>query len=372
MPAVCGIWNNIFCRGGGGSSSGGGDSSSGGGGSSSGSGGGDASGSGGGGGSSRGGGDSRGGGSFSGQNGRAGSNTPASNASATASPAPAPGAAAMAPTNLIVPELRLTPVATQYDLRAIAIPQGTVLYHDHTVPSLEPSFLYHFRQASTQARSAKLAAMRADLQEVSAAEPGAKFVVFSQFQGVLDAAAAALRLDGIGHVTIGGSADARRRQNAVVSFSTDRAVRAILLTTGAAAAGLTLTAAHVLYMLDPSPSAADEAQSLARAHRIGQTQAVRCVIFYMRNSVEERLLALRNDSGDGGASSGGGAGSGGGSGSGGGTAGGGASSGDGGASSGGGAGSGGGGGGGGRRGGGRRRGYGGRGRGARRRRGGDA
>lgn len=34
--------------------------------------------------------------------------------------------------------------------------------------------------------------------------------------------------------------------------------------------GLTLTAASTVYMLDPVWSAADEAQALNRAHRIGQ------------------------------------------------------------------------------------------------------
>ncbi|CAN0468794.1 unnamed protein product, partial [Hapterophycus canaliculatus] len=60
------------------------------------------------------------------------------------------------------------------------------------------------------------------------------------------------------------------------------------------AAGLTLTAASTVYMLDPVWSAADEAQALNRAHRIGQTHTVRCVVFYMKDSVEERLLALRH------------------------------------------------------------------------------
>lgn len=44
-------------------------------------------------------------------------------------------------------------------------------------------------------------------------------------------------------------------------------LQVFLLSIGSAAAGLTLTAANVVYMLDPCPSAADEAQALNRAHR---------------------------------------------------------------------------------------------------------
>lgn len=51
--------------------------------------------------------------------------------------------------------------------------------------------------------------------------------------------------------------------------------------------------ANVLYMVDPCFSLADEAQALNRAHRIGQTRKVRCVIFFVRGTVEERMLALR-------------------------------------------------------------------------------
>jgi hypothetical protein len=46
-------------------------------------------------------------------------------------------------------------------------------------------------------------------------------------------------------------------------------------------------------MLEPTHNAAEEAQALNRVHRIGQTHAVRCVIFYVKNSIEERVLALR-------------------------------------------------------------------------------
>lgn len=65
---------------------------------------------------------------------------------------------------------------------------------------------------------------------------------------------------------------------------------------GAGAVGLTLTAANVLYLMEPSHSLADEAQALNRAHRIGQTRPVRCVIFFARGTVEERMLALRKSS----------------------------------------------------------------------------
>ena len=65
-------------------------------------------------------------------------------------------------------------------------------------------------------------------------------------------------------------------------------MHAILVSIGAGAAGLTLTAANHVFLLEPCLNAADEAQALNRAHRIGQTRAVRSVIFFTRGTVEER------------------------------------------------------------------------------------
>jgi hypothetical protein len=50
-------------------------------------------------------------------------------------------------------------------------------------------------------------------------------------------------------------------------------------------------------MLEPLANAAEEAQALSRVHRIGQTHPVRCVIFYAKNTYEERLLSQRQKAG---------------------------------------------------------------------------
>ena len=63
---------------------------------------------------------------------------------------------------------------------------------------------------------------------------------------------------------------------------------------GAAAAGLTLTAASTVVLLEPLLCASDEAQAVNRCHRLGQTAPVVNIIqLYVTHSVEERLLAYR-------------------------------------------------------------------------------
>jgi hypothetical protein len=50
---------------------------------------------------------------------------------------------------------------------------------------------------------------------------------------------------------------------------------------GTAAAGLTLTQADLVVLLEPFLSPGDEAQAANRVHRIGQTRPVRCVTYYV-------------------------------------------------------------------------------------------
>jgi E3 ubiquitin-protein ligase SHPRH len=54
-----------------------------------------------------------------------------------------------------------------------------------------------------------------------------------------------------------------------------------------------LTHADLVILLEPFLSPGDEAQAANRAHRIGQTRPVRCVTYFVRGTVEERLLAFR-------------------------------------------------------------------------------
>ena len=50
-------------------------------------------------------------------------------------------------------------------------------------------------------------------------------------------------------------------------------------------------------MLEPCLHVSDEAQALRRCHRVGQSMEspIRCVVLYVCESIEERLLANRKD-----------------------------------------------------------------------------
>ena len=171
----------------------------------------------------------------------------------------------------------------------------------------------------------------ADLRE-ALNRPGAagKVVVFSQQRDALAHADAALTGEGIGTESVGvkgvrsaardgavaggGAGKQGDYEGAIQRFRDDPDVKVLLLHAGSAAAGLTLTQADLVVLLEPFLSAGDEAQAANRVHRIGQTRPVRCVTYFVEGTVEERLLAYRQrqtEFGGGGGGCGGGGGEGG-------------------------------------------------------------
>jgi SNF2 family DNA or RNA helicase len=71
-------------------------------------------------------------------------------------------------------------------------------------------------------------------------------------------------------------------------------VPVLLVQSGAAASGLTLTVASKLFIMEPFLRVEEEQQAYARLHRFGQTSAVQVRCYFHPVSVESRLLAWRN------------------------------------------------------------------------------
>ena len=214
---------------------------------------------------------------------------------------------------------RFSPAPTLASFARLPLPPGEDPgdHRDGRYPALSMDggrFLAHVHRACMR-RSPKIAALVADLREAFA-KPGAsgKAVVFSQLRDALACAAEALTWEGFGNALVDGNASrgpasaAPSRTNeanggpvrpedaaarAVARFREDPECRVLLLHAGSAAAGLTLTHADLVVLLEPFLSPGDEAQAANRVHRIGQTRAVRCVTYFVRGTVEERLLAFR-------------------------------------------------------------------------------
>ena len=115
--------------------------------------------------------------------------------------------------------------------------------------------------------------------------------MFSQFTGHLDLVEAALKDSGVRLLRLDGSTPANERARRVAAFQAGEA-ELFLISLKAGGFGLNLTGADYVIHLDPWWNPAVEDQATDRAHRIGQTMPVTVYRLVMKDSIEEKILAL--------------------------------------------------------------------------------
>ena len=120
-----------------------------------------------------------------------------------------------------------------------------------------------------------------------------KVLVFSQFTGMLQLIADALKKDAVPFLYLDASTKAEHRQGLVQQFQTTDDAKIFLISLKAGGVGLTLTAADYVYLVDPWWNPAAEQQAIDRTHRIGQQQKVFAYKMICRDTVEEKILALQ-------------------------------------------------------------------------------
>lgn len=192
-----------------------------------------------------------------------------------------------------IPQVGCPPAADEATLQRLPVPFACG--RDNSLPSLEPAFLAHYRNTS-MVPSAKMRALVGILESTLSSDPSAKFVVFSQFP--FTTVKPCLDQHGFACVSVTAQCKMADRQQAVGAFSSDPDVKVILVGMGVGAAGLTLTAASTLILLEPSHNLGDEAQAMSRIHRIGQAaSSVEIFVLFTPRTVEERMLKVRQDQG---------------------------------------------------------------------------
>ena len=136
--------------------------------------------------------------------------------------------------------------------------------------------------------SAKLDVLVEHLAEITA--EGHKALVFSQFTSFLTRVRS--RLDDVGIATTYLDGTTRDRAGVIDKFrSGDSPVFLISLKAGGT--GLTLTEADYVFVLDPWWNPAAEAQAVDRAHRIGQERTVMVYRLVAVDTIEEKVMELK-------------------------------------------------------------------------------
>ncbi|WP_028661206.1 DEAD/DEAH box helicase [Nocardioides insulae] len=136
--------------------------------------------------------------------------------------------------------------------------------------------------------SAKVDLLVEHLQEITA--EGHRALVFSQFTSFLGRVSDRLEAEGIGAAYLDGRT---RDRGSVISAFRDGDVPVFLISLKAGGVGLTLTEADYVFVLDPWWNPAAEAQAVDRAHRIGQERHVHVYRMISSETIEEKVMELK-------------------------------------------------------------------------------
>lgn len=123
--------------------------------------------------------------------------------------------------------------------------------------------------------------------------PAHKTIVFSQFTSMLDLIEPHLHHANIGHVRYDGSMRPDAREAALNSLRTDPKTRVLLCSLKCGSLGLNLTAASRVVIVEPFWNPFVEEQAIDRVHRLNQPVDVKVFRLTVRNTVEEKILALQ-------------------------------------------------------------------------------
>ena len=123
---------------------------------------------------------------------------------------------------------------------------------------------------------------------------GRKAIVFSSFVTALDLIQDALKKAGLSSESITGKTSAKMRIILADRFNEENSpIDVMLVSLKAGGTGLNLTGADTVFHLDPWWNIAAERQAEDRAHRIGQKNKVTVFKFLIKDSIEEKVLALQ-------------------------------------------------------------------------------
>ncbi len=121
-----------------------------------------------------------------------------------------------------------------------------------------------------------------------------KALVFSQFKGMLHLVASECRKRHVPYFHFDGDTPVQQRQEMVQKFQEEGdPTKLFLISLKSGNAGLNLTAADYVFLMDPWWNAAVQQQAIDRTHRIGQTKNVFAYKMICKNTIEEKIIEMQ-------------------------------------------------------------------------------
>ncbi|XP_073413769.1 E3 ubiquitin-protein ligase SHPRH isoform X1 [Dendrobates tinctorius] len=137
--------------------------------------------------------------------------------------------------------------------------------------------------------STKVEAVVRTLMKIQSLDPGAKSLVFSTWQDVLDIIAKALQDNNMVFSQINGI---QKFQENLSAFKYDPKINILLLPLHTGSNGLNIIEATHVLLVEPILNPAHELQAIGRVHRIGQKKATIVHRFLIKATIEERMQAM--------------------------------------------------------------------------------
>jgi SNF2 family DNA or RNA helicase len=144
--------------------------------------------------------------------------------------------------------------------------------------------------------SAKTDACMKLLAEIQ--ETGEKTIIFSQWTLLLDLLEVAMKKHdtlNIKHCRYDGGMSAKQRNDSAHRFRDNADIKVMLVSLRAGNAGLNLTTASRVIIMDPFWNPYTEDQAVDRTHRIGQQRPVTVHRILVEGTVEDRIVELQNN-----------------------------------------------------------------------------
>ncbi|XP_025060638.1 E3 ubiquitin-protein ligase SHPRH isoform X2 [Alligator sinensis] len=146
------------------------------------------------------------------------------------------------------------------------------------------------RQLGKQgSHSTKVEAVVRTLKKIQCKDPGAKSLVFSTWQDVLDIISKALYDNNMVFAQINGIS---KFQENLSAFKYDPKINILLLPLHTGSNGLNIIEATHVLLVEPILNPAHELQAIGRVHRIGQTKPTIVHRFLIKATIEERMQMM--------------------------------------------------------------------------------
>jgi SNF2 family DNA or RNA helicase len=121
-----------------------------------------------------------------------------------------------------------------------------------------------------------------------------KMLLFSQYVKMLHLIEDELKNQGVSYEYLDGQRTQAQREASVQHFQNDESCRVFLISLKAGGAGLNLTKADYVYIIDPWWNPAVENQAIDRCYRIGQEKNIIAYRMICKDTVEEKIVKIQS------------------------------------------------------------------------------